>query len=281
MTCGFRNAAGTDLDNLFLTTNQNAGALGFRQSDGVDLGNKYTHETQLGYAVGYKNKAGTDIGFLRGREFSNPKWSNASPAEVYFWLCEDWTEDCWEGDSSTECWWETYVAGTAVVCQFRNPISNYQAGHSYSVEVHIVFWTPTGDSKGASCNVFYPMVLTNYAASGSIAMPSLCFNAAAPGETKYPLPSSNHHDADATTGNRHNINNLDNAGGRCAFTAPFDPAKPPAFRVYWGKGWHETAMKFRYRIIDNANGKSSGWWTSPEYWQNQLKKGTSTYPKPR
>lgn len=66
MTVGFRNSAGTDLDDLFLANNSNAGAIGFIASNGQDLGNRYANGS-LGYNVGYKTSSGTDIGFIRGR----------------------------------------------------------------------------------------------------------------------------------------------------------------------------------------------------------------------
>lgn len=66
MTCGFRNAAGTDLESLFYSEYASPGALGFRKSNGYDLGNQFTNKTTLGYSVGYKNHTGTDMGFLRG-----------------------------------------------------------------------------------------------------------------------------------------------------------------------------------------------------------------------
>ena len=67
MACGFRNSAGTDLDDLFYIDNSNGGAIGFQMSNGVDLGNRFTNKSTLGYNLGYKNPAGTDIGFLRGK----------------------------------------------------------------------------------------------------------------------------------------------------------------------------------------------------------------------
>lgn len=66
MASNYKNSAGTDLDNLFYTSNTNAGAVKFLQADSKDLGNKYTNLSTLGYAVGYKNSAGTDLGNLRG-----------------------------------------------------------------------------------------------------------------------------------------------------------------------------------------------------------------------
>ena len=69
MTCGYRNPAGTDLDDLFYSDYQNSGAIGFRQPDGWDLGNKYTSLSTLGYSLGYRNAAGTDIGYLRGNMY--------------------------------------------------------------------------------------------------------------------------------------------------------------------------------------------------------------------
>lgn len=66
MTCNFRNAAGTDLDDVFYVINSNAGALGFKCSNGQDLGNRYPAGS-LGTNVGYKSSAGTDIGYLRTR----------------------------------------------------------------------------------------------------------------------------------------------------------------------------------------------------------------------
>ena len=64
MTCNFRNAAGTDLDDIFYVINSNAGAIGFKCSNGQDLGNRYPAGS-LGTNIGYKNNAGTDIGYLR------------------------------------------------------------------------------------------------------------------------------------------------------------------------------------------------------------------------
>lgn len=64
MTSNFRNAAGTDLDDVFYVNNSNAGAIGFKCSNGQDLGDRYPAGS-LGTNVGYKNSAGTDIGYLR------------------------------------------------------------------------------------------------------------------------------------------------------------------------------------------------------------------------
>lgn len=77
MTCGFMNSAGTDLDNLFLVNNSNAGALGFQCSNAQDLGNRFSSANKLGYGVGYQNSAGTDIGNLRGAG-GVPVWSSHS-----------------------------------------------------------------------------------------------------------------------------------------------------------------------------------------------------------
>lgn len=62
----YQNSAGTDLDNLFYTSNSNAGSLGYLDTNSVDLGNKYTNANTLGYATGYQNNSGTDIGYSRG-----------------------------------------------------------------------------------------------------------------------------------------------------------------------------------------------------------------------
>ena len=84
MTCGFRTAAGTDLDALFYSEYANPGALGFRQSDGVDLGNKYTAKSTLGYSVGYRNTAGTDLGYLRGNAFAPiPSTGTSLPSSIW------------------------------------------------------------------------------------------------------------------------------------------------------------------------------------------------------
>lgn len=97
MTCGFRNAAGTDLDSLFYSDYGNSGALGFRQADGWDLGNKYTSAAGLGYSVGYRTASGTDIGYLRGNAGAPVMVSDAVDwHKLYdstFGTCEDsWSD---------------------------------------------------------------------------------------------------------------------------------------------------------------------------------------------
>ena len=65
MTSGYRNSAGTDLDNLFLVNDSGLGAVGFLTSSGTDIGNRYRGGS-LGYSVGYRDMSGTDLGSLRG-----------------------------------------------------------------------------------------------------------------------------------------------------------------------------------------------------------------------
>lgn len=103
MTCGYRNAAGTDLDSLFYSDFRNSGALGFRQPDGWDLGNKYTSDANLGYSVGYKAANGTDLGYLRGNAAPPVMVSDATDwhklYDATFGSCSDTWEDA-EGSHS-------------------------------------------------------------------------------------------------------------------------------------------------------------------------------------
>lgn len=260
MTCGFRTSAGTDLDDLFLTTGQNAGAVGFRQSDGLDVGNKYTDETILGYSVGYRNSAGTDIGYLRGREFSQPRWGDTGLANVFFGqnsvrtTCrEESGDDYWEYECD-DC------RSTYVLAVIAPTLANYQSGQSYTLVVDQVLWTTTGDSKGGACYGFFPSMVQG----GSL---DLTNSSAVEPEVRYPFYSSNSHDATNLTGNRHNQSDLDKEESRWRVETPFIQGEENRFRVYWGRCWTASNTKWqcRYLIRNEANGKDTGWFYSDIY----------------
>lgn len=105
MTCGFRNAAGTDLENLFYSEYANPGALGFKKSDGYDLGNQFTNKTTLGYAVGYKNSAGTDMGYLRGAVDPKTMFGIYKPAG---W---PWDVGITNHYITNQDWWKSWFVG--------------------------------------------------------------------------------------------------------------------------------------------------------------------------
>lgn len=105
MTCGFRNSAGTDLENVFYSDYRNAGSLGFRKSDGFDLGNQFCASTVLGYSVGYKSSSGTDLGFLRGA---------VDPKTMFgIWRPNDWPWNIGRQDTYDVVidWWKNWVSG--------------------------------------------------------------------------------------------------------------------------------------------------------------------------
>ena len=261
MTCGFRTAAGADLDTQFLITYQNAGAVGFRQSDGVDLGNKYTHETVLGYSVGYRNAAGTDLGYLRGREYAQPRWATTGVRNLIFQQYYEYetVDTGGDGDNSyTVMVDET----TFVIGSIAPTLANYQASQSYTLIMDNLLWTTSGDSKGGACYGFFPLN-----SDMSQAMLNVLKSTAVDPEVRYDFPTPNNHDATHLTGNRHNTNNFEAVNGRFRIETPFVQGRVYGFRIWWGRAWKtsDTKWKCRYLVRNNSNNKDTGWFYSEEY----------------
>lgn len=260
MTCGFRTAAGADLDTLFLSSYQNAGAVGFRQADGVDLGNKYTHETVLGYSVGYKNAAGTDLGYLRGNAYAQPIFATTGVKNLIFQ--QYYVEEHDPGDDATSP--STYYTDktTFVIGQVAPTLANYQASQSYTLIMDQLLWTTSGDSKGGACYGYFPTD-----SDMTQAMLNVLKRDAVSPEVRYEFLTPNDHDATHLTGNRHNTNNFEAENGRFRIQTPFVQGRTYGFRVWWGQIWkiYDTKWKCRYQIINNVNGKSTGWFVSQEY----------------
>lgn len=173
----YQNSAGTDLDNLFYTSNSNAGSLGYLDTNSVDLGNKYNNSATLGYGVGYLNSGGTDLGYLRGGEPTTPTLTNHAITKIGIYRGKDPDGDtCYSGETSYKC---TYYGPIACYYRVQATISNYVSTHSYTLYIGNACWTT---SQSYPCNLVYWNV------SSSLTVAQVLFS---PGGTKNNLPSNN------------------------------------------------------------------------------------------
>ena len=145
MASGYLNSAGTDLDNLFLVDNGNAGAIGFQVSNGQDLGNRFSAASTLGYNLGYKNSAGTDIGYLRGKMVA----PTISFSYDKTWVKHQYDDD---GDPESNLYWVIFQLKITpkLVVTNNQPLSNirYQLqinwNYNSSYLLNYDFTTDTG-----------------------------------------------------------------------------------------------------------------------------------------
>lgn len=197
MASGYVNSAGTDLDNLFYTSNSNGGAVGYVNSSNVDLGNKYFNGSTLGYGVGYANSAGTDLGYLRGTEPTTPTLINSAIIKIGIYRGYDPDgKTCSDGESSYAC---AYYGPSACYYIISGTISNYVPTHTYQLYIGEACWTT---SQSHPCNYSYQEV------SASLTAYQCLFNQ---GGSKANLPSNN----GGQCGNSHSSSNTasDSAGG--------------------------------------------------------------------
>lgn len=254
MTCGFKDAAGTDLDDIFQVTDKNVGPLGFQQSDGKDLGNRYDDDIILGYSVGYRNSAGTDIGFLRGKENPQPIFSSSGLKQLSCYTRAFVHKEDAGGESDSYDW-VSHKDETAVVGELGLELANYNPARKYTLFFQQLFYTTTGDSKGGLCLSFFP---SNDWESAVI---SRWADDVRGNELGRYFGSDNKHDATHESGNRHNQNNWDGLYCCDRREVEFVNSRPYVFRVYWSKRWSlpETVWEGRWRIRDDSNGKITDW----------------------